>query len=327
VVNNYTNVPDETREKVRSVIDKYNYVPHASARTLAGVQNKIIGLFMVDRKSDTAGKKVSMSTYFSPFMNGVIDEANKNGYYVLAYAVNKSSDYSNIKEIFFNQTISGGIFIGQQSDDANIRQIIKSGYKVVFVDKDIELESDLSSKSLIINADNVDGAYKATKYLIQLGHTSIAHVTGYMKQLSTIERIEGYKKALAEAGIPFSHDLVFKGNFMQDGGYFATMKLFQKEKPTAIFYANDSMAVGGIQAAQELGLKVPEDLSIIGFDDIEISAYLNPPLTTIRMNFSEMASISVNSLVSSIESDSGFSAHYIIPVELIERKSCLKLNK
>jgi LacI family transcriptional regulator len=114
---------------------------------------------------------------------------------------------------------------------------------------------------------------------------------------------------------------------MQDGGYFATMKLFQKEKPTAIFYANDSMAVGGIQAAQELGLKVPEDLSIIGFDDIEISAYLNPPLTTVKMNFSEMASISVNSLVSSIESDSGFSAHYIIPIELIERKSCLKLNK
>jgi LacI family transcriptional regulator len=327
VVNNYSNVPDETREKVRSVIEKYNYVPHASARTLAGFQNKIIGLFMIDRKSDTAGKKVSMSTYFSPFMSGVIDEANKNGYYVLAYAVNKPSDYSNIKEIFFNQTISGGIFIGQQSDDANIRQIIKSGYKVVFVDKDIELESDSSSKSLIVNADNVDGAYKATKYLIQLGHTSIAHIAGYMKQLSTIERIEGYKKALLEAGIPFNHDLVIKGNFMQDGGYFATMKLFQKEKPTAIFYASDSMAVGGIQAAQELGLKVPEDLSIIGFDDIEISSYLNPPLTTIRMDFSEMASISVNSLVSSIESDSGFSAHYIVPVELVERKSCLKLSK
>jgi Transcriptional regulators len=325
VINNYKNVPEETKNKVLSVVEKYNYVPHEQARMLAGGKNKIIGLFMVDRKLYTVGKNVSMSNYFSLFLNRVIDEANKYGYYVLAYSITSPKDYKAIKQIFFNHTISGGIFIGQQYDDENLNEIIQGGYKVVMVDKEIEFESELVSKSFIINTDNTSGAYSAIKYLIELGHRKIAHISGHRNQLSTTQRIEGYKKALEEAGITYNRNLVLNGNFIQDGGYSATKKLLQKETPTAIFYANDSMAIGGLIALKELSIHVPQEMSVIGFDDIEIASYLDPALTTVKTGFAEMASIAVSNLITAIKEDSSFSAHYIVPAELIIRDSCAHL--
>lgn len=324
VLNNYSNVPEETRKRVLDVVNKYKYVPHASARALAGVKSKIIGLFMIDKKSDTDGLKVSMSSYFSPFMNGVIDHANKRGYHVLAYAVGKPEDYQNVRKVFYDKTISGGIFIGQQND-SDIDDIIKDGYKAVLIDKDDSGDQALK-KSIVVNADNFYGAYEATKYLIGLNHKKIAHITGYTGQLSTIERLEGYKKALQDSGIAYDSNFVVKGNFLKDSGYHATNKLLEQCKPTAIFYANDSMAIGGIQALEEKGLHVPEDISVVGFDDIELASYIRPALTTVRMPLGTMASSAVDALINSIESGTGYSARYTIPVELIERESCRKID-
>ena len=324
VVNNYSNVPEETQKRVLEVIKQYNYVPRASARALAGVENKIIGLFMVDKKTDTEGHKASMSSYFSPFMNGVIDTANKNGFHVLAYIVGKTSDYKNVKDVFYNKTISGGIFIGQQNDH-EIDEIIEDGFKTVLIDR---LDSDEPQKNcIIVNANNFDGAYKATKHLNDLGHQSIAHVSGYAGQLSTIDRMNGYKKALLENGIPYDGKLLVKGDFMHDSGYTATKKLFTQSSPSAIFYANDSMAMGGMEAIHEMGLRIPEDISIIGFDDIEISSYLQPALTTVRLPIGAMSSSATNTLINAIQNGTDYCARYTIPVDLIDRQSCCRHNK
>lgn len=325
VVNNYSNVPEDTQKRVLEIIKKYNYVPRASARALAGAENKIIGLFMVDKKTDTDGHKASMSSYFSPFMNGVIDTANKNGFHVLAYIVGKTSDYKNVKDIFYNKTISGGIFIGQQNDH-EIDEIIKDGFKTVLIDR-LDSNEESPKNCIIVNANNFDGAYKATKYLIDLGHKQIAHVSGYAGQLSTIDRINGYKKALLDNGIAYDGKLMVKGDFMHNSGYTATKKLFTQSSPSAIFYANDSMAMGGIEAIHELGLKIPEDISIVGFDDIEISSYLRPSLTTVRLPIDAMSSSAANTLINAIHNGTDYCARYIIPVELIERQSCCRHNK
>lgn len=322
VVNNYDNVPDETRRRVMSVIQQYNYVPHSSARRLAGAKSKIIGLFMIDKKNDTAGKKVTMSSYFTPFMSGVIDKANRMGYHVLVYSVGKAKDFDHAKEVFYDQTVSSGIFIGQQNDDDAIREILANHYKAVLVDKKIVTGDEITSNSIIVNADNLDGAYQATKYLIGLGHTKIAHIAGYSDQLSTVERIDGYKRALEEAGIRVENSLIVRGNYLKESGYASTMQLLEKERPTAIFYASDSMAVGGLAALKELRLKVPDDISVVGFDDIEMSQYLSVPLTSVRIPLDKMASIAVDCLISSLESETDFSANYTVPVELVIRDSC-----
>lgn len=326
VINNYSNVPEETRRKILEIIKDNNYVPHASARLLAGIKNRVIGLFIIDMKVDSDAKQLTVSPYFTAFTGGVIDNANKMGYNVLVSIVSKPKDYKKVKESFYNKTISGGIFIGERNDEPEIKEIISAGYKVALIDQDFKSDEDIYKKCIIINIDSFTGAYDATKYLIDLGHTRIAHISGSTGIFSTIERVEGYKKALMDAGISVKNNLILKGNFNIEGGYSATKKLLSKDNPTAIFLGNDSMAIGAMQAIGELGLRIPEDISLIGFDDIEVARYLRPALTTVKMTLVEMALIANNALITSIENNSSFSANYIVPAELIERDSCMQLK-
>ncbi|MBW9153107.1 LacI family DNA-binding transcriptional regulator [Clostridium estertheticum] len=326
VINNYDNVPDETRKKIQQIIKENNYVPHASARMLAGVKNRIIGLFIIDMKADTNGKQVTSSSYFTPFTGSVIENASKMGYNVLVSIVSKQKDYKKVKEIFYNKTVSGGIFIGEKNGEPEIKEIINSGCRVALLDQAVKSDEEVYNKCIIVNADNYYGAYKATNYLIELGHSSIAHIVGISENLSGIERFNAYKNALTDAGIAVKSNLIVKGDFTINGGYNATKKLLQKEIPTAIFCGNDMMAIGAIQAIEEANLNVPEDISIVGFDDIEVARYINPALTTVRMKLLEMASIATNTLITSIESNSNFSANYTLPIDLIERNSCKDLK-
>ncbi|MBU3157486.1 LacI family transcriptional regulator [Clostridium estertheticum] len=326
VINNYDNVPDETRKKIQQIIKENNYVPHASARMLAGVKNRIIGLFIIDMKTDTNGKQVTSSSYFTPFTGSVIENASKMGYNVLVSIVSKQKDYKKVKEIFYNKTVSGGIFIGEKNGEPEIKEIINSGCRVALLDQAVKSDEEVYNKCIIVNADNYYGAYKATNYLIGLGHSNIAHIVGISENLSGIERFNAYKNALTDAGIAVKSNLIVKGDFTINGGYNATKKLLQKEIPTAIFCGNDMMAIGAIQAIEEANLNVPEDISIVGFDDIEVARYINPALTTVRMKLLEMASIATNTLITSIESNSNFSANYTLPIDLIERNSCKALK-
>lgn len=327
VINNYPNVPEETRQKVIEIIKKHNYVPHASARMLAGGKSKSIGLFIIDMNADLKGKQVSTSYYFTPFTSVIIDDANKMGYNVLVSIVGEPKDFQRVKQTFYDKTIAGGIFIGVKDNEQEIKNLISEGYRVVLVDQSLKSDEEVYSKSIIVNADNFNGAYTATKYLLDLGHKDIAHVTGPYDQLSAIERLEGYKKALSDSNITVQNKNIVKGSFTVKSGYKATKKLLSKTRPTAIFLSNDSMAIGAMQAIEEEGLNVPQDISIIGFDDIEMAKYLKPALTTIKMDLFEMASVAINALISSVESNISFSACYTIPVNLIERDTCIGCNK
>lgn len=328
VINNYPNVPEETREKVLKVIKEYDYVPHASARMLAGSKNRVIGLFIIDmmHKESSMKHRITKSPYFLEFTSSVIETASEMGYTVLVHIIHNEEGYEKIKECYYNKTISGGIFIGQNDGDEYIKAIIEKGYKVVLVDQSINVDDPIYNKCMIVNADNFNGAYNATKYLIDKNHTQIAHITGETTKLSSNDRVRGYKKALEDAGIPVNKNLIVNSEFVEKGGYDAVKKLFSKDiKFTAIFASNDKIAFGAIKAIREEGLKVPDDVSIIGFDDIESTKYFNPPLTSIRMELFQMAELSTKSIIESIENDVEFSANYVVPVTLIERKSCKEL--
>lgn len=330
VINNYPNVPAETREKVLKIIKEHDYVPHASARMLAGSKNRVIGLFIVDMVERSYGLKnrITKSPYYLEFTSSVIENASEMEYTVLVHIIHNEHGYEKIKECFFNKTISGGIFIGQNDNDAAIKKIIDSGYKVVLVDQSINSEDDIYKKCMIVNADNYGGAYNATKYLIDLNHKEILHITGGTYKFSSKERINGYKKALKDAKIPIKRNLIVNSEFIEEGGYNSVKKLLNKNnKFTAIFAGNDKIAFGAIKALKEQGLRVPEDVSVIGFDDIESSQYFSPRLTTMRMELSGMAEIATQSIINSIENDVRFSANYVIPVKMAERESCMKISE
>lgn len=328
VINNYPNVPEETRQKVLKVIKEYDYVPHASARMLAGSKNRVIGLFIIDmmHKEGSMKNRITKSPYFLEFTSSVIETASEMGYTVLVHIIHNEDGYDKIKEYYYNKTISGGIFIGQNDSDEYIKEIIEKGYKVVLVDQSINLNDSIYNKCMIVNADNFNGAYNATKYLIDKHHTQIAHITGETTKFSSNDRIKGYKKALVDSGIPVNKSLIVPGEFVEKGGYDAVKKLFNKNiEFTAIFAGNDKIAFGAVKAIREQGLRVPEDISVIGFDDIESSKYFNPPLSSMRMELFQMAEISTKSIIESIENDVEFSANYVVPVTLIERKSCKEI--
>ena len=331
VINNYPNVPEETKAKVLKVIREYDYVPHAPARMLAGVKNKIIGLFIIDivPRKESIRNRITKSPYYLELTSAIIEYASEKGYNVLVNIIHNEQGYEQIKECFYNKTISGGIFIGENNDDQIIKKIINEGHKVALIDQDMRMEDDVYSKCLIVNADNFNGAYNATKYLINLNHTNIAHITGDIEKFSAIERINGYKKALKDANIPVKHELIINSSFVEEGGYSAAKKLLSlSNRPTAIFASNDKIAIGAIRAIKEAGLKVPEEISIIGFDDIEECKYLNPQLTTIKMDLAKMAEVVTNSIITSIEDDNKKSNnYYTVPVSFIERDSCIELSK
>ena len=164
------------------------------------------------------------------------------------------------------------------------------------------------------------------KYLIDLGHCSIAHICGEESQWTAVSKLKGYKQALIDAGFVINENLICEGNYTVESGYRIAKKILHNREITAIFVANDSMTLGVYKAANELGIRIPEDVSVIGFDDIEVVRYLQPSLTTVRVPLNNMAIIATDSLFEAIEEKTKYYTSYNIPVELKIRQSCKKVN-
>lgn len=330
VINNYTNVTPETREKVNKIIKKYGYVPHAPARTLAGKNSKIIGVFIANIRPGSEEFKVYQNVYISPFEAAIIDYSDKSGYNVLILVINNNDDFKKIRELFNSRVLSGGIFLGANNNSTEIFKLIRNGYKILVIDQEKSKEVT-ADKYIIVNSDNYTGAYKATKHLIDYGHKKIAHICGDMNKYSGFKRLEGYVKAMEEAGLPVKEGYIVYGDFTENGGFECADKLLKgmdkkTNCPTAIFSSNDSMAIGAIRAIRKMGYKIPEDISIIGYDDIRIASYISPALTTVRNSISKMASIATESLINFIENDINSPEYYTVPSELVMRESTKKIK-
>lgn len=294
VINNDPNVREETRQLIQSVIKENNYVPIAPARRLAGIDSNIIGLFVLDINISESTTRVSKSTYFSQLINLIIDQANNFGFQVLVSIVTSEKQLIEVRNLFISRTIFSGIFIGAFNDKSQLDDSIISQFPTIIIDRQSKNIMEKSNR-LVINLDNFDGAYNATQFLIKLGHTRIGHISGDLRKLSGIERYEGYKKALTDAKLCFDTNIIREGNFLEDSGYLLAHEIL-KENITAIFCANDGMAISAIKAIKEKGLNVPDDISVIGFDNIVIGNYIMPALTTVDAPLQYIARACIESL-------------------------------
>ena len=208
--------------------------------------------------------------------------------------------------------------VGSRLDSRHLRQLVEQGTPVVLCNMDSQvIEVDT------VVTDNAGGGYQATRYLLELGHRRIGCVAGPTWFETCSERVEGYRRALGESDVLRGEDLVVRGDFDGRGGFDAMNLLLDlDEPPTAVFACNDLMAFGAICAASKRRLMIPQGIAIVGCDDIALSAFTNPSLTTVAMPKHEMGSTAVEMLVARIEDGSKPVERRVLPVELVVRDSC-----
>ena len=319
VINNYANVPPETREKVMKVIEQYHYVPNLSAQVLAGKKTRTIGLFMIE-----AGH-VSSDMLTNMLLASVIENASASGYYVLTYIIRNTKDENStreIKEIFYQRRIDGAIFIGAANEEPLVEELISEGYIVGVMDQ--HLPGREESNRVIVNFDNAHGMMLAVGYLAELNHREIGIVNGDMNRYSGTDKYEGFLAAMKHYGIPVREKWVLTGGFHEQNGYDAIHAYLDAggRLPTAMIMANDSVAFGAIRALRERELSVPENLSIVGFDDHVLSARFQPALTTVKVDFDGMMKRLTQAVIRQIEGDEDRAIDQASASRLVVRDSC-----
>ena len=268
-------VAPETYKRVIEAIEKLGYKPNAIARSLRLQRTSIIGLILPD----------TQNPYFAEVVRGVEKIAFQHGYSIILC----HSDYSLEQEIRYVNVLDServaGVLWFPATDNAKPHQLLsESGVPVVILDRIVG-----GVQAHFVVADNFRGGYLATKHLIELGHRRIGCISRPLDLYHSQERVRGYRAALADHGLLDDPSLIVKGGFRLEDGRTAALQLFDRQpSPTGIFAYNDFMAIGALRAASERGLRVPNDVSIIGFDDIPQSAFTVPALTTIRQPKLEM---------------------------------------
>jgi LacI family transcriptional regulator len=319
VINNYSNVPAETRDKVMKVVEQHNYFPSVSAQVLAGKRVHTIGLFLIEPGN------VSGDSLTNMLLVSVIENASEHGYYILTHIIRDTKDadtVKSVKEIFFQNRIDGGIFIGAAISEPLIEELIAEGFIVGVVDQK-HLEFPQPNR-VVANFNNDSGMKQAVAYLAGLGHNRIGVINGDMKRLSGQTKYEGFKKAMRMCNLHVNPDWVLPGDFNERSGYDTIHTLLRNtnDLPTAMIAANDSVAFGAIRALKEHGLQVPEDMSVIGFDDHVLSEKHHPALTTIRVDFSDMLKQLTANLIAKIERDTTDIKEITLDCSLVVRDSC-----
>jgi len=314
VINNDFRISEKTKENVLLIINKLGYTPNAIARGLKTKRTYTLGMLIPD----------ITNPFFAEIGRGVEDAANKNNFNViLCNTDDKLKKERTYLEILKGKRVDGLILGTAHNKDKSILELEEKKFPYILISRNIE---GLDKNCIII--DDVSGGIMATEYLVKLGHYRIAHISGPLKTRSAVNRLKGYKLALKKNKIEYQEELVKEGDFRITGGYKAMKKLLElPEPPTAIFAANDLLALGTMQAIQKKKYHIPEDFCIIGFNDIKLASFVYPPLTTIRQPMQEMGALAVKMLLKIIEGGEFNQKKVVLKPKLIIRESCKRIDK
>jgi LacI family transcriptional regulator len=291
VVNNSPHkVNAVTRKKVLGVIRGMDYRPNALAKGLLMKKTMTVGIIIPDISNP----------YYAEIVRGIQDTADRYGYAILLLNTDRNQDRI-IKQIYFlrEKSADGIIFSGGIIHGEKILSALKElRERVIVIGR-----HNVDFPSVMI--DNMGGAMKATQHLIELHHQRIGFIGGPEKSISARERLSGYKNALTQGGYSVDPILIRRGDFTPRSGYLSGRELIEAERPTALFAANDQMALGAIRAAKECRLKVPGELSVVGFDNIPFGSYSDPSLTTVDIPKVHIGAAAMEMLVNLISRKNG----------------------
>lgn len=315
VLNNvqHVKISENTRQHVLETAHILGYVPNAAARALASQRSQTIGLVMARQPHH-----IITDAFMNLLLEGLLQSVHRHGMRLMLEIIEPQHQEETYLQLARAKHIDGLILAGVRQDDTGVYTLEKEGIPVVLIGSLPEPVID------IVDVDNRLAARTATAHLISLGHTRLACITNAaLEYAAPSQRLEGYRQALAAAGIPYNEALVRFGDYDIQSGYDQMTSLLDSQVPfTAAFIASDVVAQGALTALHEWGLRVPEDMALVGFDDVPAARYLCPPLTTIHVPAQQMAESACDILICKITSRESARQQLILPTELVVRASC-----
>lgn len=314
VLNNHPLVSDKTRARVKRIMSEQGYTPDPQARALAFRKSFLIAL-AYDNPSPQ---------YVVNMQRGILDMFEDTDYQLVLHPIDRSSaDYVNKLEQFARRHRPAGVIMppSVSEDEAVCNMLREQDCKYIRI-----ASVDLDRQSRMVRTHDADGAAQAARHLASLGHKRIAHIHGPKTFRSAHERMRGFKSGLQEFGLELDEALTIEAGYTYDSGVRAADDLLSRaNRPTAVFAGNDEMAIGIYTSARKIGLSVPHDLSVVGFDDAPMAARMSPPLTTIRLPIREMGAEAARGLLNLI-SGAGETENSSFKPEIIIRESAIPQN-
>jgi DNA-binding LacI/PurR family transcriptional regulator len=316
VINERDNVAPETRERVLAAIEKTGYHPNPIARRLKSGHTHTLGFILPDISNPLFGDAMKGADHY-------IRNSEFKHYELLFYNTEGIPEREKKGiDLFVDRRMEGIIIASSASDMIvqHIRKILNErNMIIVAVDNQLDdLDIDL------VSSDNYTGAYLLTSHLVKLGHKSIAAITGPNNESSSIGRLNGYKAALGEFGISFNPNIVYTGDWTKNTARIIAPRILNLDPmPTAIFAFNNSTSLGAFLALKEHGIKVPEDMAVVSFDDVENGDLLSPALTTTNTSWNELGRVAAEILLERIHDGKSHQSKIItLPIDLVIRESC-----
>jgi LacI family transcriptional regulator, galactose operon repressor len=311
-LNEHPDINEKTRIQVKKTAEKLNYVPNPIARSLKYDRTTVIGVIVPEIMHD----------FFASAISGIEEVAYHSGYTIIVCQSNESYDREVLNTNSLVQQRVAGLIVSISQNTMNskhFRSVLERGIPLVFFDRSCK---DIRADKVVI--DDFKGALGAVKFLIGKGYKKIAHIAGPETLEICKQRLNGYLAALKEAHISVDHELIYYGNLNESHGYEAMECMLKKNiVPDAIFAANDPVAVGAYQKIKEVGLKIPDDIGIVGFSNNKITGLLDPALTTVNQPSFDMGKKAAEILIDIIKNEKGEDKYQtiVLPTELVVRDS------
>lgn len=311
-------ISDETKRKVFAAAKELGYVPDMNARGLAARDTRLIGVVIPQREPGSA--LMFRNSFYSEILGSIEYQARIQGYQIIISGTNVDEDYIRLaKERNLDGVIAIGIY-----PDGFYEQFREIGIPVVLVDSCCE-----GSMFHNIKIDDMHGGYLAAKYMLERGHREIGFLSETIGQEGVMkERLLGYQKALQEFGVPFREEYIYEGRIEYENGVRLAEKIADENPDlTGVIATADVLAIGAVKGFHNRGIHVPDDISVIGFDDLEISKYMTPGLTTVKQDVARKGERAVDLLLQNIRDDQMPAAEEILPVTIAERESVKVLQQ
>ncbi len=313
VINKSPNVREETRRRVMNVINEHNYSPNIAARSLVTQRTQVIGLYIP--YFITA---IFADPYFPMLIQGITTYANANDYDVMLWLRAENAAPTHLHRRVLDNRITDGLILASTArTDPLLDMVIERGRPYVLNGRPWTQADTVN----FVDSSNRQGAQQAVEHLVRLGRQRIATITGRVDISSGYDRLMGYRDVLRRLDHAPDENLEFKGDFTETSGYVGMRHLLQYD-PDAVFTASDQMAIGALRALREAGRRVPDDVAVVGFDDMPFATLAEPQLTTVRQPVQRLGSLAADGLIGLIEGTITPPYQVSLPTQLVIRESC-----